>query len=76
MLRGRLAVVEETLSAIDNGIDVDIADIRMLCDRNIPKNELNLNRIRTVSDRLCNEIEKRAELVSKRDRLIEDLGLE
>lgn len=75
MLRGRLAVIEETITTLESGIDVDITDIRLMCDRNIPKSELNHSRIKTVSDRLCVEIAKYHELAAKKVQIKEDLGI-
>jgi len=75
-MRGRLALAEKTLNTVSSGIDVDIDELRMLVNKHIPKNELQPERIKTVSDRLVKEITKYKGLSGQVESLKQDLGEE
>jgi hypothetical protein len=73
-LRGRQAVNNDLIKALESGIDVDIDEARCLLDKFAPKAELNPARIKVVSDRLIESLQKLSDLQKQNAAIKRELG--
>jgi hypothetical protein len=74
LLRGRIAVNEQTMQALSNGIDVDISTLRSKLDKFEAKHSLDDESIATVSTRLCDQIRQYRELHATTEKMRKELA--
>jgi hypothetical protein len=74
ILRGRLATAEQLIPTITSGIDVDIDELRTMLDKYVPKTELQIERIKVVSDRIGETVKRLRELTNLVASIKRDLG--
>jgi hypothetical protein len=73
-LRGRVAVNEKLMVTLASGIDVDIDEMRTLCDKYEKKTCLRSDRIAVVAERLCASINQYKELADQTAAIKKDIG--
>jgi len=76
VLRGRLALSRELMSALEISIDGDIAELRVLADRYEPKATLNTGRQAAVALRIDKDAQQYRALAKVVDGIKKDLGEE
>jgi DNA-binding transcriptional MerR regulator len=73
-LRGKVAINEKIIRSLTVGLDCDIDEIRVLCDKYEEKTNLDEERIQLVADRIANQIRQLKKLTQQTADIKRDLG--
>lgn len=73
-LRGRLGLNNQLAATLRAGIEVDIAECRCMLDKYVPAVELQTDRIRIVTDRLCKAVTELLGIEKQIAEIKRDLG--
>ena len=74
MLRGRLATAKSLIDGIAIGIDTDLRHARALLDPYEDKGKIKTGELKTVVDRIHDQVQRYRELKERIAALKEDLG--